>query len=456
MDECKLNASRLVSVRSAILRCVTLVIALAHAARFWIIVGSINAVLSASLARAQTPAELPEGLYRVADGQYLTLVTDLPLDNDIQELPMIFDQAVKVWCETFATQPEQIAGAKVTLYLMLETNRFKQAGMIPDGLPEFKHGWQLGDQLWVMEQPSAYYRRHLMLHEGTHWFMSRIYGGYHAPWLMEGIAEWLATHRWQESQLELGIIPASNQEVPYWGRTKLIRAQLAVGTAPTIDQIWRYSSTAHQQVNAYAWSWALVVFLRMHPETAKIFDQMLKQPVMDTPTLDRWWRRRLIGKLPGLQTAWAAFVYDLDYGLTDAPGLLQLSANTQPLQAPQRFEVHTDRNWQATGWSVTAQQVLQLQASGQYTIGQTGRPWKCQPQGVTLEYHRGQPLGRLMLAIAAEPEGPQQFTQPLTVLPIGHQAKVVAPHAGELFFRVNEATSGLSDNDGAIVVQITR
>jgi hypothetical protein len=135
---------------------------------------------------------------------------------------------------------------------------------------------------------------------------------------------------------------------------------------------------------------------------------------------------------------------------------MQLSANTQPLQAPQRFEVHTDRNWQATGWSVTAQQVLQLQASGQYTIGQTGRPWKCQPQGVTLEYHRGQPLGRLMLAIAAEPEGPQQFTQPLTVLPIGHQAKVVAPHAGELFFRVNEATSGLSDNDGAIVVQITR
>lgn len=455
MNECQFKAVRVVSIQEIMDILAAVCIALAHAVRFRVAVGLIFLLLTTTSAWAQSDDELPEGLNRVSSGQYLTLITDLPLDRDIQQLPEVFDHAVKDWSETFDTPPDQLVGAKVTLYLMLDRSRFKQAGMIPDGLPEFKHGWQLGDQLWVMEQPSVYYRRHLMLHEGTHWFMSKIYGGYHAPWLMEGIAEWLGTHRWQDSRLQMGIIPVSNQEVPYWGRTKLIRDQLAEGTAPTIDQIWRYSSTAHQQVEAYAWSWAMVQFLRLHPETATFFDQMLRQPVMDTPTLDRWWRRQLTGKLPGLQSAWAAFVYDLDYGFNDVPGMLQISKNAQPVLDPQRFEVQAQRNWQATGWRVTVGQELQVQASGEYTIGQTGRPWPCQPQGVTLEYYRGQPLGRLMMAIAATHESPQQFTRPLTVLPIGSQAKVVAPHAGELFFRVNEATSGLSDNEGTIVVQIT-
>ena len=53
--------------------------------------------------------------------------------------------------------------------------------------------------------------------------MYTLLGAVGPGWYMEGMAELLGTHRWQEGQLQLRVIPDHRQEVPMWGRIKLVR-----------------------------------------------------------------------------------------------------------------------------------------------------------------------------------------------------------------------------------------
>ena len=108
---------------------------------------------------------------------------------------------------------------------------FRDAGLIPDSLPHFLDGYCVGSRFWVYDQPSDYYRRHLVLHEGTHSFMFTVLGGCGPPWYMEGTAELLGTHRWKDGQLELNYIPANWEESPMWGRIKIVQDDLAAHRA---------------------------------------------------------------------------------------------------------------------------------------------------------------------------------------------------------------------------------
>ena len=63
--------------------------------------------------------------------------------------------------------------------------------------------FRCGAELWLRDQPTPYYRRHLLLHEGTHVFMASFLGGCGPGWYMEGIAELFGTHRLDETTGEL-------------------------------------------------------------------------------------------------------------------------------------------------------------------------------------------------------------------------------------------------------------
>lgn len=408
----------------------------------------------APLAFAQAEDELPNGLNRVQGGQHLTVITDLPIDNEIQQLPMIFDQAMPFWSKLFSVPTEQLHQWRVTLYLMLDRRRFRESGLLTDEIPEFPHGWQSGDKIWVNEQPSSYYRRHLVLHEGSHWFMQRKYGRYHAPWLMEGIAEWLGTHRILDSVLQLGVVPKDKQEVPYWGRITLIQQQVEQGTAPSMESIWRYSDTAHQRLDAYAWSWAMVLFLRNHPSTSKLMSALLKQPAMDTEEMNRWLRSRLRHRLPQLRAEWGVFAAELDYGDPLEAGMLSLSENTVPLSTDITLECDARLGWQATGVKVEAGQKIEVIATGETVLAQQTKPWVCLPDGVTLEYYRGQPMGKLRMAVVGtiDKELPNMLAP--ETFSVGCQATIEPKTCGEILFRINEANANLHDNSGKITIRI--
>ncbi len=135
---------------------------------------------------------------RKLTGKHLTLYTDLPADTGpaVDELPRVFDAAVPLWCEYFGVDPAKPAEWKIVGSLMKDKERFLGAGLYSENLPPFPHGFSQGSQVWLYDQPSDYYRRHLLLHEGTHAFMNRWLGGAGPPWYMEGMAELLGTHQW--------------------------------------------------------------------------------------------------------------------------------------------------------------------------------------------------------------------------------------------------------------------
>lgn len=419
--------------------------------------GLFWAVSPAGIAVAQE--RTAEG-FRRYEGKYIELLTDLPdradVNAELEQLPKAFDAAMPLWCEYFGVKLSEVEDWQAQACIMLEKERFRGAGLIPAGVPEFPYGFQYYDQLFVSEQPSAYYRRHLLIHEGTHWFMSRHFGANAPPWIMEGMAEWFGTHRWnsETQQLELSVVPADKTLVPYWGRVRKIREQLEAGTAPSLEDIMQYDNTAHRSVDAYAWSWAAVVFMVNHPDTKEAFREVLQQPMRPDMTQTRWLFAKLKARWPSIREQWNAFTSDLDYGWSPQGGMLTISNKPTKLAGSSTpITIHSDRSWQASSVYATAGSKIRIRATGSYEVAQLPKPWVCFADGVTLEYYRGQPLGRLMLAIST-PRNKPSATQQITILPLATEAVVEMPQTGELHFRVNEASRERSDNQGELTVQI--
>ena len=143
----------------------------------------VSILLAPSAAAAVDDARTAAAGIRKVPGRRLTLYTDLSGRN-IDELPAVFEQAFPLWCAYFGVKQSDHSGWHMTGFLMKDKARFAQAGLLPGDLPPFLHGYSRGQLLWLYEQPSEYYRRHLLLHEGTHGFMLTILGSGGPPWYM--------------------------------------------------------------------------------------------------------------------------------------------------------------------------------------------------------------------------------------------------------------------------------
>ncbi|MCA9126537.1 MAG: hypothetical protein KDB22_05605 [Planctomycetales bacterium] len=403
----------------------------------------------------QDGTRLPPGFERI-HGQYVDLITDMPIDDRLRELPRIFDAAVPQWCEAFGMKQSEISAWHVDAYIMRARERFLQAGLLPGELPQFPYGFHWGNRIWVSEQDTDYYNRHLLLHEGTHWFMNRKYLNYGPPWLMEGMAEWYGTHYWDGESLQMGIIPKDKHDVPGWGRISLIQDQLDQGIAPSLETILRYDKRAHQQAEAYAWSWAAVFFLMHHPDSQAAFREMLKQPMKDDNSLTSWLFRRLRTKWSAMRSEWNATLGELEYGFDPSRNMFAFSSQPKRLEKPAvTVSIAANQGWQASGLVVSAGKRLHVQSSSMYVIGQLPKPWTCSAEGVTLEYYRGEPLGKLMMTVAAPIVQEPDLSEPLDRIAIGGERSLTLGDTGELFFRINEDSQGLSDNSGTIDITIT-
>lgn len=421
----------------------------------WAVLAASLVVGVAASAPGQEARPQPADGFAHLTGEHIEIITDVPLDDSVRQLPAVFDAAMPHWCRVFGVDPAEARQWRATACLMSARERFSAAGLLPESLPPFPHGYQWGDDLWIVEQATAYYRRHLLLHEGTHWFMVRKYGSAGPPWLMEGVAEWLATHRWHDGQLEMGIVPRSRDEAPLWGRIPLIQEQLADGLAPSMATILRYDSRAHQSGEAYAWSWALVMFLHNNPSTQAAFAKLLEGPLPSDSTTTARLLRSIQSRRPLVRAQWSAMLSGLEYGFDPLRELVDLNHRAQPLGEATSVTISAARGWQNTGIEVAEGQKLRITATGQYVIGAQPKAWLCEPSGVTLRYRHGQPLGKLLLAIATPQSEEPEFSQALPVVPVGSDAQLTAASSGPILLRINEAGAGLDDNSGELSVTLT-
>ncbi|HID77867.1 MAG TPA: hypothetical protein EYP56_17950 [Planctomycetaceae bacterium] len=391
------------------------------------------------------------GLRRL-DGRHLTLWTDLAPDPEVDILTRVFDQAVPQWCEYFGIDAAAAADWHMTGFLMGERARFVRAGLLPEDLPPFKHGYSRNYELWLYEQPSTYYRRLLLLHEGTHGFMNTRLGGCGPPWYMEGVAELLATHRWDGKRVVMNVVPASREESPMWGRIGWIQDKWAEGHAMSLEGVLAYDARAHLEPGPYAWCWALAALLDHHPEYRDRFRRLPR--LVLKPDFNRRFARMFADDWQQLVYNWQILVANLEYGY-DVQRMAVDFRPGQPLPgAGASVVVAADRGWQNSGWRLEAGQQYLLQASGRYQVDDEPKTWWCEPNGVTIRYYRGLPLGILLGAVQPDVD-PDPTTALLRPITVGLGRTIEPERAGTLFLRINDSGGSLDDNAGTLTVGVT-
>jgi len=383
----------------------------------------------------------------------LTLFTDLEPDEEIDVLPEVFSQAFPQWCEYFGVDPADHADWRATGFLIKDKEAFRRAGLVPEAIPEFAHGFSWNYDLWMYEQPSAYYRRHLLLHEGTHSFMNTILRGCGPPWYMEGTAELLGTHRWHDGRLRLNYMPATRDDVPMWGRIKIVQDAFDAGRALTLQRAIEYRPGPQFRNEPYGWCWAAAAFLDGHPRYRRPFRQ-LPQFVLEPDFSTRFYR--LIGdEWDGLADEWQVFVADLEYGYDVARMAVDDFTPGKPLaEAGTSVRVAADRGWQNSGLRLEAGVAYRVRAAGRYQVADQPQIWWCEPGGVSIRYYKGRPLGMLLAAVRPDPpdpDGPSPLIRPLAV---GLGATLRPDHSGTLFLRINDSAAELDDNAGTLTAYI--
>jgi hypothetical protein len=403
--------------------------------------------------RLGEPQQVDEARARAAGirkltSRHLVLYTDVASSPDVDRLPAIFDLAVPQWAKYFGIDPARTRSLQVQGFLISDRRKFDALGLMP--AEDFDNGISRGREFWLFDQPTPYYRRHLMLHEGTHVFMIAFLGSCGPAWYMEGTAELLGTHRFDEryNRLTLGSMPSGRDEVPMLGRIKLIRDAYAAGRVLDLAAIMKLSNRKQLGNEAYAWCWAAAKFLDSHPRYRDRF-RKLRDYVRDPDFNDKF-RHLYADDWNELQAEWPAYIATLDHGYDFERMAIDFKAGRPLGGSPKSLTIAADRGWQSTGVRLSAGKAYRIAATGRYVIAYDGEPWPCEPGGITIEYHDGRPLGMLLGAIDARDGN----TTLASAFDIGLGTTITPKASGTLYLRVNDAAGELDDNRGQLNITI--
>lgn len=421
--------------------------------------GSLADLVQQGEAQKNALPQLDDGKIAVAGirkltGKHLILYTDVPeAAEDVKNLPAVFDAAVPQWAKYFDVDPAKLADWKLVGCVMESKERFQGAGLYTRDVPDFPNGFQQGSQFWLYDQPSDYYRRHLLLHEGTHAFMHHWLNGAGPPWYSEGMAEMLGTHQWDGQRLTLGYNPPDKTQVPFWGRVKIVRDEFAANRGMTLSDIFRYDAQAHLKNEAYGWCWAATAFLNAHPKTRESFQGLRNNSRDISIDFSRKFHQSLKADWPKIAEDWQLYVINLDYGY-DVARAATVRKPAVPLQGAATVSVAADHGWQSSGVQVEAGQTYEITATGRYSLAKAPQHWWCEPNGITIEYHQRLPLGILLAAVSDPQEGESGITPLASPDVIGLSSKFSPKRSGTLYYCLNDSPAKLADNEGATTVVI--
>lgn len=402
----------------------------------------------------------------VLHGKHVKLITDLPTENTVQELVVVADAAYSKLCDFFgvAEDPEWT----LNIFLMKEKEPFLKANYIPDILPPFQNGFSFNYDCWVFDQPSEYYRRHLMIHEMVHSFSSTVLGDAGPDWFAEGMAETLGMHSWENGSLTLGIMPKSKREVPFCGRIREIRDAVARGEFRSVEQLVNPKPEDYGTNAIYYWSWAWMWLLQNDPELKDTLRQMLPELKNGRTHSEftRLFMNAIDEKRTEIEKKWFMFIAGLEYDFDLNAELFDPSAGT-PLDKKNDAKIlkkfSADHGWQNSGVLVKKGDVVRIRSKGRFeTRRDQLEVWPCETNGVSIEYHREQPWGILQAVILTNDENistetlndrrPGTFHQPIE---IGAGRTFNVPFDGTILLRLNIPSGELKNTKGSFLVEIT-
>jgi len=399
-------------------------------------------------------ARLRDAGIRVLKGTHLILLTDVPVSAAVRELPRVFDAACPLWADYFKIDRQRYDHWRVTGCLMQDRSRFQHVGLLDQDGPKFLHGYAENGMLWWNEQPTAYYRRHLILHEGVHSFMQSMLGGSGAVWYREGMAELLATHRWDGKKLEVGRFPESRREVPMLGRIKLVQDAAGEGRALSVKQVMSIVPRDFEKNEAYAWCWALTAFLDGHPAYRQRFRGLsanVRKPDFTARLVAAYrddWRE--------LNDEWRFYAANLEHGYDFNRTVIRFTHAPPLPRDGKQVTIRADRGWQNTGTMLIAGVTYEISASGRYQVARQPRVWWSEPGGVSIRYYHGRPLGMLLATVYDDrhDDAADRSDTPFDPVPVGLRTEITPKHTGTLMLRINDSAGELDDNAGTLRITI--
>lgn len=397
-------------------------------------------------------------------GKHIKLTTDIDDADFRADLIAAFDAAVPQWAAFWQLPENALDNFQVDACVMRDKQKFALEGLIPNSVPNFPFGFALKNRLWVVAQDSAYYTRHLLLHEGVHALAYERFGGTGPSWFMEGTAELLSVHSGAGQSTRINRIPPDRDSVPYWGRFKVMSQSRDAATIPTLASVLGYPRDLQSDVESYGWSWAASMMLHAYPDTQKAFLAAANNGTRSDPIFNSDLRRSLQSQWPVVTARWRLMCHDLDYGFDwDRERVLLSMEDQQWDGADLSITVQADQGWQSIGVRLSAGMKLNVIPTGKSTLADEPKPWVSLPAGVTVRYHAGRPLGQLLAclvpnSVPVDPLGDAENAatiSPLQVAPITRPSQIPIKENCWMLFRVNDAPGELADNQGGYRLTIS-
>jgi hypothetical protein len=256
----------------------------------------------------------------------------------------------------------------------------------------------------------------------------------------------LGTHHWQDGKLELPYFPKKMSAVPKLGRIEIVQKDFEQRHAKHFADVMAFDSKAHLKVEPYGWSWAACAFLNGHPRYRERFKQLL--PLLDSNDDFNTKLRQIYGQdFDQLEEEWQLFVADLDYGYDFHRTAIDFSPGEPLVAKSAHITVQADRGWQNSGLKLEAGKTYRLNASGKYQVANDPKPWISEPNGVSVRYIHGRPLGILLAAV--RPDHPSGAVSPLIQpIVVGPGTTITPTETGTLYLRINDSAGELADNAG--------
>ena len=395
----------------------------------------------------------------VFQSDHLVLITDHPrrADDDIKLLPEVFDEAVNVWASHYSIPLSVVSEWKVCGCLIVDRERFREAGLLPDTIPDFTNGYCDHYRFWFVDQSNSAYQRHLMLHEGVHAFTATLLKMSAPTWYTEGIAEWLATHRLtkEKKAFEHTPIPSLPDDVEQLGRIEMIHRLSSLGEASSLQDVFGLRPTRHGTISSYALAWSVVAFLATHPRYRDAFIAMEQGPFDERMT---YHLTSHAGWNPVIASRdFNAFLSELDYGYDTESMVIDWSQGQLVSDETLISSVAASRGWQNPGWRLETGQRYRLRATGLCSVGRIQSDdgqleLDSTADGISIDWYRSRPVGRLLAAQWVNKESQFHFD----LIGEGAEMKITASHSGPLFLKINNFPGRLRECRGELRVQINR
>jgi hypothetical protein len=386
---------------------------------------------------------------RKYESKHCVIYTDI--DEEIaRSLPPFVDALHVALTDYFGELPPNREGTQyqVTGYIMKDQQLYRKLGLLPKDLPQFEHGRHAGYEFWMNDQDFDYYRRHLMLHEATHCFMTCATERTNAPpaWYMEGMAEWFATHRVIDDKIAVAVMQDNTHDFGGFGRVRVVRNAVAAGKTIPFDRLLALMPGEFLDTEHYAQSWVTCQFLNRHPVYRNRFRELGQL---------RTYEPFIIGMTTAFAPDHEQLRSELDLLLRELQighDFERTAIRFSPTESPRgakTVSITADRGWQSSGVLVVPDSSYSIAATGQVVLAKQPKPWNSQPQGITIRYCEGQPIGQLQAIILN-----QSSNRFGNVIPIGQSATIEVKTTGTLFLRVNDYAAELADNSGSYSVTI--